>query len=150
MTCLVHDLMWVYLTQHGHQCDLIWMNIGNLPNTPHISKLKTVLWKYSYIIERAIPIGDFVGDQPRIISNLGHRGGTYPPGRAIFSLNTQSYLYMPLTGQFVYATHWTIHKEIQRSQQIFNLSWWIIFLFVWPWISMRTGDRTLVTRKGPS
>ena len=43
--CWVCVPMQVNFTQHGHRCGLIWLNIGNLPNTPHISKLKVVLWK---------------------------------------------------------------------------------------------------------
>ena len=87
------------LTEHGHQCGLIWMNIGNSPNTPHILNLKTVLLKYFYIVQRAIPIVDFVGDQPRIAFKFGGSWGalTHQDGHFL-SLNTQSDLVMPLTG----------------------------------------------------
>ena len=87
--CWVHVLMRLYLTQHGHRWGLIWLNIGNLPNTPHISKMKTVLWKYSFIVQRAIPIVDFVGFSPDLLLNLGW---------TILSIYTQSDGVMPLTG----------------------------------------------------
>ena len=37
INCWVHVLMRLNFTQHGHQCSLIWLNIGNLHKTPHIS-----------------------------------------------------------------------------------------------------------------
>ena len=104
INCWILVLIRLYLTQHGHHCGLIWLNIGNLPNTPHISKLKTVLWKYFYIVQRAIPIVDFVGDQPRIAFKFGGSWGHLP---------TRMDNFVPkYTKWFGYATHWTFVAEI--------------------------------------
>ena len=104
INCWIHVLIRLYLTQHGHHCGLIWLNIGNLPNTPHISKLKTVLWKYSYIVQRAIPIVDFVGDQPSIAFKFGGSRGHLP---------TRMDNFVPkYTKWFGYATHWIFVAEI--------------------------------------
>ena len=84
----IHVLIRLYLTQHGHHCGLIWLNIGNLLNTPHISKLKTVLWKYFTLSKgwSQLLIVDFVGDQHRIAFEFGglwgaltHQDGQFCP-----------------------------------------------------------------------
>ena len=88
--CWVRVPMRLNFTQHGHHCGLIWLNIGNLPNTPHISKLKTVLWKVCLHRPKGDPNWWFCRGWAQDYS--------YFEGRTILSLNTQSDLVMPLTG----------------------------------------------------
>ena len=93
--CWVPIPMQHNFTQHGHQGALIWPNFGNLPNTPHILKLKIVLWKIFFIVQRTILLSDFVGDHPRTIFTL--RDNFVPKD----------------TKWLGYATYWTFFTQIE-------------------------------------
>ena len=91
------------------KCGLIWLNMGInsawfdwtlvIYTTPLTFRdWKQCHEKYFYFVKRAIPIRNFVGMSSGLFVFLRGRGGTYPPGWTILSLNTQSDLVMPLTG----------------------------------------------------
>ena len=102
--CWVHVLMQLNFIQHGHHCGLIWLNIGNLPNTPHISKLKVVLWKVCLHRPKGDPNWCFVGDELRIICIFEASRGHLPT-----RIDNVVAIY---TKWFGNAIHWTFVAEI--------------------------------------
>ena len=90
------------------KCGLIWLNMRNLHNTPHISRLKTVSWKVFLFFKRAIPISNFVGYHPSIIFYIfGVVEGTYPPGWTVLSIHEVIWLCHSMD---IWDPNWTVVK----------------------------------------
>ena len=102
--CWVRVLMRLNFTQHGHHCGLIWLNIGNLPNSPHISKLKTVLWKVCLHRPKGDPNWWFCRGWAQDYSYFEGSWGHLPTRMDNFVAK--------YTKWFGYATHWTFVAEI--------------------------------------
>ena len=130
--CCVRCPMWFNLTQHGHQCSLIWHNIAYLPNTPYSLILKIVLWKGFLHCQKGDPNWWLSRGSRQDFFNFGGRvwvvvcgggvgvgvggvgdwgGGTYPPGWTILSRNAQ---------WFGYATHRTFVAQIGLLHKAFS------------------------------
>ena len=110
--CWVRVPMQLNFTQHGHRCGLIWLNICNLPNTPHISKLKVVLWKVCLHCPKGDPNWLFCRDELKIICNFEGSWGHLPTRMDNFVAK--------YTKWFGYATHWTFEAKIRLLYNVIS------------------------------
>ena len=107
---------------------LIWLNMRNLHNTPHISRLKTVSWKVFLFFKRAIPIGNFVGYHPSIILYFWSCWGNLSPWLDSF-VYTWSDLVMPLNGH--------LGPKLDCCKSLFWYQDQILDIYCWVRVAMR-------------
>ena len=165
--------MGLNLTQYGHQLGWIWLNIGNLHNTPHISKL--YIWKVFWKVFLHCPKGDpnwwlcrgSPHDYFQVCWSMGHlstRIGNFVPKYAnprMMTMTMKNIYCQSYTDKGInHARSWhNINDNIRRQAQWYNnfdkggMKWrlmcpkfiWVANLYMW-WTGNRVQSAKGVNR----